>query len=373
MIKTPAKIFLVVLGIAIIAVGFYYYFYPQPQVNYLIPGVPYYGFFNHFFAADSWTVTSAADVLGYWGDERFSLADLVKQFPLESISSTLDLSAFFKTNGYETYRWASSEAGSEINEIKKFVNPEKKIPVIVYQKRSVNPARIANGSRVVIGIFDSEKKIIAHDHDFGNNYEISYKDFEAMFEPNARAILAVWPSETLIKEIKGPDSSRAYPARWPEMAVIGQLLLMKGADSIFFYYQGDKEKAMQLQQELVADESFSLFPPAHQVFIYGSVATLRLEAAKNDLAALDAVIQFINDKILPLNNNLSQPHKNWTEQIEFFKNHNYNEDKFVWPYYLLGSAYLQKGDKELARKNFEEALKINPDYKLAQEALKQLK
>lgn len=366
------SVLIVVLGLF----GISWQYFNKQQVNYLIPGVPYYGFYNHFFDANSTFVTSVADILGYWGDEvalPVLFSALTKDDKDNSIYlTTLQLQKFFQAKGYETYRWTANEPGGEINEIKKFVNPNKKIPVIVFQKRSNDSAESAMGSRVVIGVFDGQRKMIVHDHDFGNNYEISYKDFEAMFQPNARAILAVWPSDALAKKIKGPDFSRAYPERWPEMKKIGQLL-MKGADSMMFYSQKNYGKTIQLSQELVDDPNFDYLPPAHRVYIYSFLAKNRLSIFLKNPIAFDGAIAFINTKILPLNNNLSQPYKNWTEQVNFFKNHNYNEDKFVYPHYLLGWAYLQKGDKELARKNFEEVLKINPGYKPAQEALEQLK
>ncbi len=354
MAKISTKvIILIILALFVVAGGFYYY---RAQVNYLIPGVPYYGFYNHFFDADSTRVTSVADILDYWGD-KVDLPALLSAFA--ATSTTLQLQKFFQEKGYETYRYASAQPGNEINEIKKFVNPKKKIPVIVYQRRSVDPARIINGFRVVIGVFDSEKKIIVHDHDFGNNYEISYKDFEVMFGPNARAILAVWPSDDLAKKIKGPDYSKEYPKRLRAMDNLGELLV-KGADAVALADVSKNEQALQLYQEFVADPKFSYFPPAHQVDFYTFLAQIYLQLGKTDEA-----IKVINEKALPINHDLTQSYEDWEKPA--------GRDRFVWPYYVLGGIYQKKGDKELARKNFEEALKINPDYKPAQEALQQLK
>lgn len=372
--------YIIISFVLVIAVGLFgifgWQYFNRNQVNYLIPGVPYDGVYSHFLEFDSPVVTSVADILGYWGDE-VDLPFLSSALEGYDIT-TSQLENFFQAKGYKTYLYVSGQAGNEINEIKKFVNPKMKIPVIVYQKRSIDPDRISNGLRVVIGVFDNEKKIITHDHDFGNNYEISYTDFEAMFRPNARTILAVWPSTDLAKKIKGPDYSRVYQARWPEMEKIGQFL-MKGADFVTFYFQKNYEKASQLIPELIDDPALSYLPPAHQVQLYSLLVRNslgRLDVSQNNSnnpVILDEAIDFINNQILPLNNNLSQPYKNWTEQIEFFKNHNYSEDKFVTPYYLLGRVYLLKGDNEMARKNFEEALKIDPSHKASQTALQQLK
>ncbi|MBU3901646.1 hypothetical protein KKF25_03305, partial [Patescibacteria group bacterium] len=318
--KTKYIIVFSVLVIVLASFGvFGWQFYSKQQVNYLIPGVPYYGFYNHFFDADSTSVTSVADVLGYWGDERVSLADLMEQFPRGNASTTLDLAAFLRANGYETYRWASNEPGGEINEIKKFVNPDKKIPVIVLQKRSNDSARSAQGFRVVIGVFDGQNKIVVHDHDFGNNYEISYKDFEAMFKENGRVILAFWPGEALAKEIKGPDYNKEYPKRLQAMDNLGELLI-KGADAIALANILKNEQALQLYQEFVADPKFSYFPPAHQVIFYTFLARLYSRLDKTEEA-----IKIINEKALPINHDLTQSYEDWEKPS--------GKGRFGSPYY----------------------------------------
>jgi len=360
------RILLGVFVVFVIGAGLVFYFY-FPKTNYLIPGVPYYGIYNHFFNADSLAVTSVADVLGYWGDKRFSLQDLTGRFSASvnegnednatttTFNSTLNIQKFFQDNGYETFRWASNEPGGEIGQIKKFVNSKQKIPVIVYQKRSENPQRLSRGFRVVIGIFDRGKKIISHDHDFGNNYEISYEDFEKMFSDNSRAVLAVWPSKELLSRIDGPNYSLQYPARLAIMDELGELMI-KGADALNFYKQEDYEKAFHLQQEFVSDQKFNDFSPALRVRFYSFLAHLNIL-----LGDYDGAIELIINKILPINENLSQPYGEWTEQIDYFKkNENRTEDKSGTPYSLLAKAYYFKGDQEQALENLEIALRINP-------------
>jgi len=368
------KIAIIVLGALILIGGglFYYHYYYQPPVNYLIPGVPYYGFYNHFFDADSSVITSVADILDYWGDERFNLTDLMGLFTKSGIFTSGNLQNFFKENGYETYRWTSTQEGGELSQIKKFVNDNKKTPVLVYQNRSVDSRRIAKGFRVVIGVLDRDKKIVVHDHDFGNNYEISYENFQKMFQVDTRAILAVWPSNDLIRDIKGPDFNKTYSNRLTAMDKVGELLI-KGADSLIFYDKGDYERSVHLHRELVEDPGFSYFPPAHRIIMLGFLVNSQLRLSSTTPTVIDEVIKFINAEMLPLNNNLSASYDGWTEQVEFFKNHGYSVDKFAQPYYFLGKAYLYKEEKTLAKRNFEEALKIYPNHKPSQDALEELK
>jgi len=366
-------IILIILALSVVAGGFYYFYYYQAQENYLIPGVPYYGFYNHFFDADSTLVTSVADILGYWGDE-VDLPALFSMFaPADDkegnlvYPTTLQLQKFFQERGYETYRWASNQPGGEINEIKKFVNQDKKIPVIVYQKRSFVSDNQRRAFRVVIGLSDHDKKVTVHDYTFGNNFQISYADFNKMFLTDARAVLAVWPTSDLNQKIKGPNYSATYPGRLAVMDKMGDYLI-RPSDMYFASLNKDYINALKMLQEFISDEKFNSLPPVYRLYFNAFLARVFLYLNQPDKA-----IETITNRVLPLNSSLDEPYDGWTEQLSYFKNNNYSRASLAYPYYVLGLAYIAEGDKELARKNFEEALKINPDSKLAQEALQQLK
>jgi tetratricopeptide (TPR) repeat protein len=363
MIKASTKIlFAVLIGALIVAAGFYYYFYYyQPRVNYLIPSVPYNGVYNLFFErADSTALSSVMDILGYWGDERFSLPELKKIFmefattssaapgvlPPYETQSTFTMKKFFEDNGYETYRWASSEAGDELKEIKKFVNSQKRIPVIIYQNRHyLDSSEPVSGFRVVIGVFDKDKKVIVHDHDFGNNYEISYDNFEKMFQPNSRAILAVWPSNNLKASLKGPDYSASYPPRLESMDKIGLLLTTKGAQAVGYLQFGNFEKSSALLKEMIDSPDFQYFPPAFQVM---ELYTLAL--SYYNLGEYDKAIKLITERVMPMNQNLNKPFPGWVTLPG-------DIDRMALPYILLSRAYLKSGQRDLALAAYKEMVK----------------
>ncbi len=237
------KKFWITIGLALLILaglaGGWFYYFQIYHVNYLIKGVPYNGIYNLFFErADSTLISSMMDILGYWGDKRITLSQLLEKFPPPDITrkpappaSIQDVKKFFEENGYETYYWTSTDSGKEIKEIKKFVNSVKKIPVVVYQKRSFDEESSAKAFRVVIGIFDRDKKVIVHDHNFGNNYEISYQDFEKMFRNDARVILAVWPSDKIKGQIAGPNYNAPYPSRLEAMDRVGNILAAEKAEA----------------------------------------------------------------------------------------------------------------------------------------------
>lgn len=321
------------------------------RVNYLIPGVPYYGFYNHYFQlqlelprSNPTVLSSVVTLLAYWGDNRFDLADLAEEFPSGGLFSTKEMEEFFIKNDYQTYRWTSRTAGGEIDEIKKFINPGKKVPVIIFQRASFEPVSPFLRYHLGIGVFDQDQKIVVHDYYFGNNYEISYDDFEEMFSPNARSILAVWPSEELKEIIEEPNHQVAYPVRLENMDKIGNLLVTKRARANQYAMSDEFEKAeeLSLYEDYFNDPSFKYLPPALQVFELCFWAVYYSEDP-------DKMIEIITERILPINHNLDEAPEGWILTPQ---------DKFVYPYYLLSQAYLKKGERDLALQAYNEAKQI---------------
>jgi len=334
-------------------IGWFYFYFKEgaeaEKVN-LIPGVPYNGFYNLYFQqADSTVISSIMDILGYWGDKRFDLADIREKFPPKESFSTLDMKSFFEENGYQTERWTSQLPGGEIERIKRFINPEQKIPVIVFQKCSSSQENPASGFRLIIGIFDQDQKVIVHDHYFGNNYEISFQDFEAMFQSNARAILSVWPSDDLAGIIEGPDNEASYPSRLEEMDKIGNLLVTKGATAVRYFQTDNTEEALPLSEEFINDSDFRYFPPAFQVLILSFLANWHLDFEEQP----DEAIKIITERVLPLNHDLDKTPEGWFVPLQ---------DRLATPYFVLARAYLRKGERDLAIQNYEEMKKIEINF-----------
>ncbi len=338
------KIFLILI-VLFLAVGGVYYYFQMQKVNYLILGVPHNGIQNLFFQnANAPIIAPVMDILGYWGDERFSLDNLKQWLPVSATSSLpATMISFFKQNGYEIDLQIINKTGDGINQVKKFVNPTKKIPVIVFQKRSLDQTSSAASARVAIGVFDNEKKIIVHDIALGNNYEISYSDFENMFSDKAMSVLAVWPSEELKKVIKGPDYNTAYPLRTENMDKLGALLL-KLADVSFYSSAGDFEKEVSVYREIIDNENFKYFPLAFQISILSRSARAYIRIHQYNEA-----ISIINNRVLPLNKNLNESFEGW-----FIS----DIDESSYPYFVLSLAYLRNGQKVLAIENYRKMLSI---------------
>lgn len=293
---------------------------------------------------DSPTLSATLDVLGYWGDGRFSAIDLRKIFFPKpgAIFSTTDLENFFKQNGYETYLWFSYDEGSEMAKIKKFVNPAKKTPVIVYQGNApIGDGNVTNSYRVVIGVSDRHKRVVLHDHDRGNNFEISYEDFGKMFSRDARAVLAVWPSKNLKTEIKGPDFGKKYPEKTANMLQIGELLATKGAEFVHYMNSPDWEKGKikVSLEKVISDSNFEFLPLSIKVWDLCYLAELEYKSGNPDKA-----ISIINEKALPINKDFKNVPDGWTAPT-------WNRSDY--PYHVLALAYLAKGEKDLAIENYK--------------------
>jgi len=347
------QIFILIIVIVVGILGLTAVLYFQPgKVNYLILGVPYFGYYNFYFqGANSSAVASTMDILGYWGDGRFNVGDVSKKFiQASSTPFIVTIKKFFEDNGYETSRWdlnsQNKKSNDVLSEIKKYVNSEKKIPVIIYQEHSPESESAIIGPKVVIGVFDNTKKIVVNDNLLGNNYDISYQDFGNMFiRP---AVLAVWPSDKIKSNLSGPKDQNPYPARTEAMNKVGSLLTIYEADSGAFL--GDKkfEKQNQSLKRMINDPNFEYFPPVFKILFLSTFARSYVY-----LNQFKEAIDVINNQVLPLDKNLASPIQGWTVSPV---------DEVSYPYFVLSLAYLQSGQRDLAVDSYKKMISIRSSF-----------
>lgn len=325
------------------------------KTNYLISDVPYYGFYNLYFKTDyAPPIGAVSDVLGYWGDKRLTLGEQLAQLPANrkkpdgsyERTSILDLENFFRKNGYEASSAALNKPDEAVNEIKKYVNSDKKMPVIIAQK--LVPEVLSEdekrwGFRVVIGIFEDTKKILVHDYFFGNNYEISFDDFQKMLRGGTNALLAVWPSEKIKESLAIPQTFK-YPARTQSMEKLGKLLATSGAMAWMKWYEKDYEKSSAFFKEVVGDQNFNLLPNAFQVTMLSTLALADVFINKYDEA-----IKIINEQALPKNQAIKVAPEEWFVSPI---------DKMAYPYFVLSLAYLKNNQSDLALETYREMVRL---------------
>jgi len=340
------KFFVVIITVILLSgLAFlgWHFFYPKiTSASYLIPGVPYNGVYNLLFKeADSSRLSSIMDILGYWGDQRFDVDSLKEKFPVSKNIYSKEIADFFTQYGYETYRMSSYEPGKELNEVKNFVNANKKTPVMVFQREVADPTVKVSGFKVIIGFSDQDQKIIVHDHYFGNNFELSYSAFEKMFNQDASIIMAFWPSGKLQGKINGPNNSTSYSAKIDPAGKFGNAMIKKQAALAL---ASEPEKAIAQYKEFIADPSFNDFPIAFRATWQLGLASLYLNAGN-----VEQTIKTINESVLPLNHNISEAPKGWVVP---------ERDQLFSPYIILSNVYLKRGDRNNAYANYQEAKTI---------------
>jgi tetratricopeptide (TPR) repeat protein len=181
---------------------------------------------------------------------------------------------------------------------------------------------------------------------FGNNYEISYKDFAELWKETNNAYAVVRPKN--YKEIlKKMTKKSKYQPRIPAMEQKNLLLnvvyaeeLVSSTSSKEIFSSKELEKAIrEIEKE---EAAFQYFPPFWRVLEYGSL--LYYYVNKGDLTKALSYAE----KIEELNKDLDKKFDGW---------------RYLWPYgkefpeawVRLGHLYLRVGNKEKAKDMFERA------------------
>jgi len=342
----------------------------EERVNYLIPGVPYFGVYNHISDVRSKFAAAAASVLGYWGDRRYVLYDLRKSVPdLDFYFSPLsfsvvlglpDVQDFFRENGYETaFTLLGENERENLRLIKQFVNPQQKIPVVVFQNLSTDKKRPAVTVRVVVGVFDDKQEIVVHDFYWGSNFVLSYDEFFKLFAPGSNSFLAAWPSDILAQSLP-PSGSGLSPQRTKAMDAF-RSLFTNFADRAEIKNIGQELRAVVSSREIINDPLFKFLPRIYRIIFYRQLAIDLMRAGKTDEA-----IQIVKEKALPLNHDLDvdEGGGDFVGQFQTFPlcMHGVCRAEKAWegPFVTLAQAYVKKGDFEKARQNLTEVMRILP-------------
>jgi len=398
-VKYPKVLLLSLLVMLVGAVGYYFYTSYEPPVNRLIEGVPYYGVYNLYPDFTSSSI-SVATVLRYYNDERVSFGDLKTKFPdlrydTDDLSHFRNSLSFFETQGYNTFSLSlASKKGKEIKEIKKYIS--KDIPVIVIQQKRLD-TKIDDiekfGWRVVIGVFDNKKEVIVHDASLGNNYVFSYSDFENLFVPGARRMLAVWPKDTLEQSLSKPGNGQPYPEKSLVMEESYDIIGAAGrarakAAAAEAFCQGEDitqeqikvnleflKESIQYRDDVINNTIFSQMPPlfqfrnklwrARSLMLIGEITKAR-EIIKNELIPtnkdLDKLVEgftFIEEDLLSSED---------TSRVSQVIN-----GQMPYVYELLMITYAYEGKYKEAIDAYMPYFKLDPDSKDAQKILSGLR
>lgn len=347
----------------------------QKNTDYIIPGVPYIGNYNHkggYSYLENSTSQIAASVMDYWFPGENDYAKIYSFFsPASSRGSNLIGPESVSNSFIQSGKYSVKTEHLELNELKKYINSDARTPLMTFLAVDSNqPAEIGyHPLTLIIGIRESEQKLILHDAYLGNNYEISFDEFskrsERMRPSERNSFMVVQPVDlkNKLKEVKKRNFAE-YPAR---------TLIMRKAENLFKNYAIGMGSSYGRQSGFAVDyltkakndpDYEEYFPPVFKVYL---TAVLTDSYLKKDKKDLDKALASAEESV-SLDYDLDKPFKDWPGW-ETSKNTPDITGQLSYPYRVLGDVYLAKGDFQKAKENFEKTLSISPLDKQAAQKL----
>lgn len=330
------------------------------EIDYIIPGVPYYGVFSHknlgsYVTGD--TPSALASVLEYWNPGKNNFVELQRFFTMKKghLITADKLNDFINTDDYTVQK-----KRLEINDLKKYINSETKTPLFMFFPIDENQPDVVtyHPATLLIGIKDSEKKLVFHNYWLGNNYEISYDTYEKMWErmrtDERKEFIVIQPKD-LSGKLREIDSRKIeqYPARTSIMEKTEQMFknyaIGRGAFNLTL-----SDISLNYFNNIMNDPNFNAyFPPYFKVILYTSLADLEL--GKTD-GNMDVALGYAT-KSVGLNHDLDKAVGEWPGYEARFNKPGII-DRISDPYKTLGDVYLKKEDYVRANENYSQALDI---------------
>lgn len=330
--------------------------------DYIIPGVPYVGVYNHkaqlsYLFGD--TVSAVVSILEYWNPGENNLVEINRAFRSEQVVLIGEnrMTDFIRNDG----NYKIERVRLELGEIKNYINSEIKTPLFLFLAISEEqPLTVVyRPATVLIGIKESEQKLIFHSYWLGNNYEITYDDFNKLQErmrPDERnSYLAIQPKKLKekIKEVNQRAVS-AYPERTLTMKE-GEAMFKNFAIGEGAYFLSLNKVAGDYFLKVVNDSNFeSYFPPYFKARVLYELGEVFLKQKDYPNA-----LSYVN-KAIELNQDLDKPfNKDWPG-YETKSNKPDIVDRISGPYRVLGDIYRELKDFSKSKDAYEKALEINP-------------
>jgi tetratricopeptide (TPR) repeat protein len=340
----------------------------EKNINYVIPGVPYFGVHNHkdansligFYGGGD-SCSGALSVLEYWNpgqDDFVSSCDGLRDADKERKNTTVigydNFIGFFQNKNFEARKEKIA-----LENLGKYINSGSRTPLILFLPISTDqPAEVTYfPARVLIGGDHSQRKLIFHDFWLGNNYEMSYDEFNQLqgrAGDDLRDTYVVIQPKKLTEKISELNSRQLldYPARTSIMENAAEMFknYAIGSGGAFSFrlwptaldYLNKVEKSPNFEE---------YFPPYFKTILSYQLAQVYFN--KNDLEKALSYAQ----KSVEMNHDLDQPFKDWP---------GYEADGIrpdtpgttAGPYVMLGDVYAKKGNLNDALENYKKAFEI---------------
>ncbi len=338
----------------------------QKPMDFVILGVPYIGVHNHTGRLShirGGTASAVASILEYWSPRGNDMRRIQERFRLEfrfdNLITKKEIEDIIRGHrgGY-----TSKIVQLEINELKKYINPELKTPLFLFLPLYKNQPLEVNyfSAMVLIGIKESEEKLIFHNTWLGNNYEITFEEFNKLqkrLKPEMRNSYLVIQPKNLKEKLEEISLRELIP--YPDRTQV----MLEAEDMIKNFVIGDTARrfgaydiALNYFLKVVNNPKFdSWLPP------YFKVMTLT-RMAENYLSLMETenALYYVN-KAISLNYDLHKPFKDWPGfEVRTNWPNIHIIDRISGPYRVLGDIYKELKEFEKAEKAYQNALNIGP-------------
>lgn len=342
------------------------------KVDYVIPGVPFPNVHNHKGEYRPLTDDINAAVFSiseYWNPGKTNPNDVVNFFKIkkgqyitgEKIKEYFD---YANKNYFDVSREYLS-----VDELKKYINPKSKTPLMIFGQISKDQPKdaIFHPAIVLIGIKETEKKLVFHDYWLGNNYEISFDDYNAeqnKLKPGIRnSYIVIQPKKIKekLKEISQREDNVIYPKRTQIMHKIEPMIsdcLIGGG----YVWGGNDIKAEEYYMKVRKSPDFvDYLPPVFKMRLYSNLADIKLR--RNNLEEAVNYIKMAIDE----NHDLDKSLENGWPGFELTQ---LRDGTVVGvsavPFKIAGDIYKKMGNFESARNSYLRALELYPSYEEAE-------
>lgn len=368
----------VILFLTVIAVWFFWkqqgkeFSQTTPSYDYVIPGVPAINLFNHqgdlSYISFGDISASTTAVLEYWNPGENNFVEISNFFNTGKALINGDRIKQFIDNSYEgKYTFRREHLG--VNELKKFINSETKTPLLFFFPLDKNQALEVSFHplMILIGIKESEQKLVMHNYYLGNNYEMSFADFEKSWQrmrPDERDAYYVLQPVDLSSKLKEISSRKmdGYPARISVMDEFSGLLT-DYAIGRAMNYTGNFYLALGYSQKAQNDPRFQdAIHPFYKMGIYYFLTNIYLKQGDLEAAKQTALLSVEADR------DLNKPFNDWPG-VEIRGNRLDNVGELSDPHRVLGDIYVQTNELDLAKQCYEKALEIKPNNTEASKGL----
>jgi|GEM_PF-1488640 len=350
----------------------------ESDKDYVIPGVPYFGLYSHrgdkSYMVGGDVSSAMTSVLDYWNPGENNYVEIANFFSTAGghFVTGESYKEFITYSGNKKISVSKVHA-EKVEDLKKYINPSVRTPLVFFH--SIDPSQPENNTyhpaKVLIGIKETEKKMIVHDYWLGNNYEISFddfaKDWEKMRSDERYSYTVIQPIELKekVKELKSRKTEN-YPDRTQTMTV-GEDMLKNMAMGRGAYTLNLNEMSAEYFLKVKSSSDYEkYFPPYLKVRMFSYLADVYSRQGKHGEAVAYA------EHAVEMNHDLDKPSGDWPG-YEVTGNNVNMIDRVPEPYKILGDIHFRKGDVANALESYQKALDIRSHYKEASDALDQVR